>query len=81
MKDKKVTGRSWYMFPKGDTTDKSDTFCFEITGLVNVKIPVNADYLYFCEVFDTISHNILTETQMKYCLGKWTVRCSKIWLD
>lgn len=73
--DKKATGRSHYVFMKGNLClTNSIAFYDEMTGLVDEGVAVGGVYLNFSKAFDTISHDIWMSKMMKYGLDMWTVR-------
>lgn len=53
----------------------------EVTGLVNDRRAVDAIYLDFRKVFNTVSHNFLIDKLTNYGLDKWIMRWIKNWLN
>ena len=66
MKDKKVVGSSQHGFTKGKSClTNLIAFCNERTGSVDEERAVDIVYLNFSKAFNTVSHNILLDKQMK----------------
>ncbi|GAB0205418.1 cAMP-dependent protein kinase inhibitor alpha [Grus japonensis] len=63
-----------YAFMKGKSCLTSLIFCKKMTYLVDEGKAVDAAYLHFSKVFDTISHSILLEKLAAYGLDGHTLR-------
>ncbi|PKU49305.1 rna-directed dna polymerase from mobile element jockey- hypothetical protein [Limosa lapponica baueri] len=82
MNGKKVIWNNQHGFTKGRShLNNLIAFYNMVTGLVNKGRTVDGVYLYFSEVFDTVSCNITIDKLSKYRLDKWTVKWIEKWLN
>lgn len=69
MKDKKLTGSSQQCIHGEITLIQADSLYSKVTSVVDKAGTVNIVYLDFSEVFDTVSHNVITDKLVKHALG------------
>ncbi|KAJ7414882.1 hypothetical protein BTVI_39985 [Pitangus sulphuratus] len=82
IEDKKVMRSSWHGFINGQSSLTNPSAIYnETTTWMDEERAVDAFYLNFSKVFDTVSCNIFISKLRKYGLDKWMVMWIENWVN
>ena len=80
LEEKKVIRSSQHGLTKGKSCLSTLVAFYVITGRVGGSRAVDAAYLDFSKVLDTVSHSVLVMKLLKCGIDEWTVRWVENWL-